>query len=118
MTREDEILKAARDYVGGVTLSSPSNVIYFEYGAKWADEHPNLSSLWYDASEEPKNDNRKILFVDIYNNYWIDDRVNALFLHNNWDEYVAIELVKMWAYIDDLLPKQFGNSEQLKGGEK
>ena len=23
-----------------------------------------------------------------------------------------------WAYIDALLPKSFGNSEQLKGGEK
>ena len=42
MTRKEEILQAARDYVGSVTFSSPSDVIHFENGAKWADEHPNL----------------------------------------------------------------------------
>ena len=38
---------------------------------------------------------------------------------NNWDWYVAdkYSIIK-WAYIDDLLSKQFGNSEQLKGGDK
>ena len=36
-------------------------------------------------------------------------------LHNNWDEYVVIEDVKMWAYIDNLLPKQFRKYEQVKG---
>ena len=38
---------------------------------------------------------------------------------NNLDWYVAdkYSIIK-WAYIDDLLPKQFGNSEQLKGGDK
>ena len=54
MTRAEEILKAARAYVSSVTLSSPSDVFHFENGAKWADEHPNLESLWHDASEEPK----------------------------------------------------------------
>ena len=38
---------------------------------------------------------------------------------NNWDWYVADKYaIIKWAYIDDLLPEQFGNSEQLKGGEK
>ena len=77
-----------------------------------------LANLWRGASEEPKGDNWKILCVDVYDKCWVDNRVNAFLLHNKWDEYAAIELVKMWAYIDDLLPKQFGNSEQLKGGEK
>ena len=45
MTREDEILKAARDYVSNVTLSSPSNVIHFENGAKWADKNPNSKTI-------------------------------------------------------------------------
>ena len=87
-------------------------------GLKAADAEPNLASLWHDANEEPKDDNWKILCVDIYNECWVESRINALLPHNNWDEYVAIELVKMWAYIDDLLPKHFGNSEQLKGGKK
>lgn len=52
MTREEEILQAARDYVSGVTLSSPSDVIHFEYGARWADEHP--VNMWHDLNKEIK----------------------------------------------------------------
>ena len=45
MTRDRQILKAARDYVSGVTLSSPSDVIHFENGAKWADKNPNFKTI-------------------------------------------------------------------------
>ena len=48
MTRKEEILKAARTYVDGIIFSSPSDVIHFENGAKWADEHP--INVWHDAS--------------------------------------------------------------------
>lgn len=75
----------------------------FEKGAKWADEHQ--ANVWHDASEEPAGDNWEILCVDIHNGCWVDGRVNALLLHNRWDEYADIELVKMWAYVNDLLPK-------------
>lgn len=74
---------------------------------KAADARLYLASLWRGASEEPKGDNWKILCVDVYDKCWVDNRVNAFLLHNKWDEYAAIELVKMWAYIDDLLPKWF-----------
>ena len=53
MTRKEQILQAARDYVSGVTLSSPSDVIHFEYGARWADEHP--VNVWHDMNDEPNN---------------------------------------------------------------
>ena len=79
----------------------------FISGAIWADNNP--VNVWHDASEEPAGDNWEILCVDIHNGCWVDGRVNALLLHNRWDEYADIELVKMWAYISDLLPK---------GGEK
>ena len=116
MTRDEEILKAARNYVSGVTLSSPSNVIHFENGAKWADKCPNLASLWHDASEEPQGDNYKILCVDDFDLCWVGKRANFLGFHDNgWDEYTAVLGVKMWAYISDLLPKQFRKSERLKG---
>ena len=114
MTRDEEILKAARNYVSAVTLSSPSNVIHFEAGAKWADEHPNLASLWHNASEEPQGDNWKILCVDDFDFCWVDRRVDACSLHDKWDEYAEVECVKMWAYISDLLPKQFRNSKSDK----
>ena len=34
-----------RKYVSDVTLSSPSNVIHFENGAKWADKNPNSKTI-------------------------------------------------------------------------
>lgn len=104
MTREEEILKAARHYVSGITLSSPSNVIHFENGAKWADEHPNIKSLWHNANDAPQGDNWKILCVDNFDLFWVMSKDS--WLHSKWDEYVEIESVKMWAYIDDLLPKR------------
>lgn len=87
-------------------------------GLRAADAEPNLASLWHNASEEPQGDNYKILCVDDYDLSWVEKRANIVGLHNNWDEYTVIEGVKMWAYISDLLPKQFGKSEQVKGGER
>ena len=113
MTREEERIKqieqfASQCYEDGERYSS------FIAGAIWADNNPaqgvvNMNDVWHDASEEPAGDNWEILCVDIHNGCWVDSRVNALLLHNMWDEYADIELVKMWAYISDLLPK---------GGEK
>ena len=45
MARKEEILEAARDYVSSISLSSPSNVIHFEAGAKWADKNPNSRTI-------------------------------------------------------------------------
>ena len=66
MTRKEEILQAARDYVGSVTFSSSSDVIHFENGAKLADEHP--VNMWHDMSEEPRK-YEYILFKNIHMNY-------------------------------------------------
>lgn len=115
MTREEEILKAARDYVSGVTLSSPSDVIHFDNGAKWADEHPNLKILWHDVSEEPKDGKRIIIHFGeddcgIYTHSGMNEK--------RWRNWCKVVHALRWAYISDLLPKQFGNSERLKGGER
>ncbi len=78
-------------------------------------EYIDLSQVWHNAKEEPQGDNWKILCVDDFDLSWVEKRANMIGLHNNWDEYTVIEGVKMWAYISDLLPKQFGNSKRLKG---
>ena len=79
---------------------------------------PNLKSLWHDASEEPQDDNWRILCVDDFDSFWVESKANVLRFHNNWDEYTAVFCVKMWAYIDNLLPKQFRKYEQVKGDKK
>lgn len=111
MTRDEEILKAARNYVSAVTLSSPSNVIHFENGAKWADEHPNIKSLWHNPSEEPQGD-LVIIYQDKCGDCWFITKRDIVMLYINW-ECFAVN-VRCWAYINDLLPKQFGNSKSDK----
>ena len=105
MARKEEILEAARDYVSSISLSSPSNVIHFEAGAKWADEHLNLKSLWYDASEEPE-EKYKIICQDEFENIWLTNySEDKKHYENGWKECAECECIARWAYIKDLLPK-------------
>ena len=102
MKREEQILKAARDYNSGITLSSPSNVIHFENGAKWADEHP--VDVWHDANEEPRHKELMLGIdsdgVSLYK--WCEQEYS-------WDSFVTITELSRWAYISDLLPKGVRN---------
>ena len=102
MTRAEEILKAARDYVDGVISSSPSDVIHFENGAKWADEHPNLESIWHDASEKPRAKEWLLIQFgeDDYDVLSLDDLYIDI-----WCTWCKTYNVIRWAYIGDLLPK-------------
>ena len=111
MTRKEQILQAARDYVSGVTLSSPSDVIHFEYGARWADEHP--VNVWHDPSEEPLLEETEIIFINERDFAHISKRKGGHFsyayVYYSWEEYVNSLKIKKWAYVKDLF---------LKGGEK
>ena len=108
MTRKERILQAARDYVGSVTFSSHSDVIHFENGAKWADEHPNLESLWHDACEEPQGE-YKIICQDEFEHVWLTDWKEVVKQHaSGWEEYVACECIVYWAYVSDIMPKGGG----------
>ena len=113
MTRKERILQAARDYVGSVTFSSHSDVIHFENGAKWADEHPNLESLWHDACEEPLLEETEIIFINDRDFAHISKRKGGhfsySFVYYSLEEYVNSLKIKKWTYVKDLFPK---------GGEK
>ena len=107
MTRKEQILQAARNYVSHVTLSSPSDVIHFEYGARWADEHP--VNVWHDPSEEPLLEETEIIFINERDFAHISKRKGGHFsyayVYYSWEEYVNSLKIKKWAYIKDLLPK-------------
>ena len=108
MTRKEEILNAAREYNSGITLSSPSNVLHFEAGAKWADEHPK--NMWHEPSEEPQNKPFRIICQDDWGNVEVvEDDVVKFVYQGDWEAYVKDDCIIRWAYISDLLPK---------GGEK
>ena len=115
MTRDEEIITACKRFLSRYpSIDQAGLSIGFLDGAVWSDKHPNLESLWHDASEEPQGDNYKILCVDDFDSFWVESKANVLRFNNNWDEYTTVFGVKMWAYIDDLLPKQFGNPELKK----
>ena len=111
MTRKEEILQAARDYVGSVTFSSPSDVIHFENGAKWADEHP--VNVCHGPNEEPLLEEAEIIFINERDFAHISKRKGGhfsySFVYYSWEDYVNSLKIKKWAYVKDLLPK---------GGEK
>lgn len=104
MTREEQRIEqieqfASQCYEDGERYSA------FIAGAIWADKHPK--NVWHDASEEPQGANYEILCVDILNMYFVWSGVKDSLFHTKWEELRGV--VKMWAYISDLLPK---------GGEK
>ena len=105
MTREEEIKEAARAYISGDILSSPSILIHFANGAGWADLHPNLERLWHDAVEEPKGE-YKIICLDTLGNVWLTNRKQDMKHHQTgWLECTMCECIVLWAYVKDLLPK-------------
>lgn len=111
MTREEEILNAAREYNNGITFSSPSNVLHFEAGAKWADENINLESLWHDAEEEPEEANWLILCFDEDGNCWLYSKYqmsldNDELGRTGWKDFINYDLVTKWTYVKDLVPKK------------
>lgn len=87
----------------------------FEEGTEWADRNPDISSLWHDVSENPRP--KEWLLIQFGEDDYDTHYLNDLYI-DMWCAWCKTYNVIRWAYITDLLPKQFGNSEQLKGGEK
>lgn len=118
MTRVEEIKCASKDYVNYLLDKQEyHNEDYteddirqaFENGAMFADRNPDLSSLWHDASEEPKK-GEDIIALDIdgisVSGIYKDYNGNGIYRYHcflcEWDAVVK------WAYIIDLLPKGGG----------
>lgn len=110
MTREEKIGEAARKYIDTkLNLNKGIKSVFID-GVQWADENPNLESLWhYAIEEEPKKG--EYILVEVVNTLI----PNEIGYHVEYVEEWMINLMKTegfkcrWAYINDLLPK---------GGEK
>ena len=113
MTREEEIKCASKDYVNYLLDKQEyHNEDYteddirqaFEKGAMFADNNPDLSSLWHDASEEPKG-TYIVLCDGLDNRQWVVDYLHIDMSYANWQDYADAISVCRWAYTSDLLPK-------------
>ena len=78
-------------------------------------EYTDLSQIWHDASEEPEDG---YLLIEFGENKYDTMVLRYYFGESIWKIWCREKKITRWAYINDLLPKQFGNSEQLKGGEE
>ena len=113
MTRDEEIKCASKDYVNYLLDKQEyHNEDYteddirqaFEKGAMFADNNPDLLSLWHDASDEPKED-VDILFISKNGKVHKVSKIDL----SLYDWLKDNDGIDKWAYISDLLPK---------GGEK
>ena len=100
MTREEERIKQIEQFAYE-RYECYEDYSAFIAGAIWSDKHPK--NVWHDASAEPQGYNYEILCVDILDMNFVCSGVIDLLSNRNWDERRGV--VKMWAYISDLLPK-------------
>ena len=74
-----------------------------------------IINVWHDASVRPKDNSEILVQWNIKGNSGYESYYTCCI--ENWDRFIGGYGVSRWAYIDDLLSKQFGNSEQLKSNE-
>ena len=110
MTRE-EVKYASKDYVNYLLDKQEyHNEKYTEYdikqafekGAEWADEHPK--NVWHDVSEEPKYG--EWFLAKIGNGTPIVITIMAIDRDQDWEIWSNNTNIKIWAYVEDLLPKE------------
>ena len=108
MTRE-EVKYASKDYVNYLLDKQEyHNEKYTEYdikqafekGAEWADNHP--INVWHDATTQPELN--KWFLAQIGDDAF-DTFVMAMEKNQDWKNWSNGINIKMWAYIEDLLPK-------------
>ena len=109
MTRdEDAIIEEKKYYRNDIKCYDA-----FLHGVEWAEGQ--IANVWHDASEEPKDG---YLLFQFGENKYDTMFLRYYFGESIWKIWCREKKITRWAYINDLLPKQFGNSEQPKGGEK
>ena len=106
MTRDEEIiLKVCKHYLQR----------YFNIDiAGLSIEEVDGVNVWHDVSENPTEDTL-ILYRTTSGKYGTTELVCTS--EGVWHLFVKDYEVAEWAYISDLLPKQFGKSKQVKGGK-
>ena len=73
-------------------------------------------NVWHYARVRPKDNSEILIKWNIKGNSGYESYHTSTI--ENWERFLEKYGVSRWAYIDDLLPKQFGNSEQLKRDER
>ena len=103
MTREDiEQLNILVPYCFETDLEEKWYNIGLKHGLEIADEEPNLERIWHDVSEEPEI--HKMFLAQIGDDVF---ETFVMYVDKNqyWKNWINDVNIKMWSYIDELLPK-------------
>lgn len=110
MTKED-IEKAAGDYSGSSLGFTENNSVMakhkaFADGANW-----RINSIWHNAKERPVKTG--LFLVRFKENLFDQSEVEVWQIPNeaisSWEEYIEINWIVEYAYIEDLLPNKEDN---------
>ena len=117
MTREEQIIEAGIEYtmqndpvcIGRDNFYEMAKILNrnksFEAGAKWADQHPNINSLWHTPDEIPQYNKRLVIHCDEKMEW---HPINNTILYEDseypWKEIVELYNILHWAYATDLVP--------------
>lgn len=114
MTREEiEKLSTIEPYC----FETDREEIWFEIGCidglNAADEEPDTTKLWHDASEEPKTCSEVLIyFMNEYGKMACRLYRYIYWTNLSWKDVVDLYHIKQWAYISDLLPKEINNETE------
>lgn len=102
MTREEQILQEADNYIKGKSLVQSTTMglckSAFSEGAKWADEHP-INDMWHTPDEEPQGKNWCIMARDGQGLLWTTTRAEAgIITSSGWHQYVWKHNLIEWSY--------------------
>ena len=112
MTRKKQIKQASIEYtiknrprcIGGDAFAEMAYELNrnraFEEGAEWADEHP--INVWHNVSEKPELN--QYFLAQIGDNAF-DTFIMFMDENKDWRKWSEGMNIKMWAHINDLLPK-------------
>lgn len=106
---KDDIDKAAESYEDGLIYSSIKNQCdiqkAFKEGANW-----RINSIWHNAKERPVKTG---WFLVRFKENLFDQSVEVWPILNeaisSWEEYIEINWIVEYAYIEDLLPNKEDN---------
>lgn len=110
MITKDDIDKAAESYEDGLIYSSIKDQCdiqkAFKEGANW-----RINSIWHNAKERPVKTG--LFLVRFKENLFDQSEVEIWLIGNkaisSWEEYIEINWIVEYAYIEDLLPNKEDN---------
>ena len=94
-------IKECSELVRQYPLSDQS--YYYSIGFIAGYNH-RINKMWHDPSEKPVL-NQFFVYCDENGYYETDYFYKELILTGNWEDYVAVNKLKRWAYMKDLIPK-------------